>query len=115
MSRFTKYSRWPIAGILIAWGLRELLLPGSELGIEYRILGALFFIVPAVGIVLFQKWGYGVAIAVCAFNAAQAIHGPFGPASTISKSAMVVTLVLVLVWLLLPNVRHQFFEKDASV
>ena len=115
MSRFTKYSRWPIAGILIAWGLRELLLPGSEPGIEYRILGALFFIVPAVGIVLFQKWGYGVAIAVCAFNAAQTIHGPFGPASTISKSAMVVTLVLVLVWLLLPNVRHQFFDKDASV
>jgi hypothetical protein len=115
MSRFTKYSRWLIAAILTAWGLRELLLPGSEPGIEYRIFGTLFFIVPAVGIVLLQKWGYGVAIAVCAFNTAQAITGPFGPASTFGKSAMVVTLVLVLVWLLLPNVRHQFFKEGASV
>jgi preprotein translocase subunit SecG len=115
MSRFTKYSRWPIAAILAVWGLRELFLPGSESGIEYRILGASFFIVPAVGIVLLQRWVYGVAIAVSSFNAAQAIFGPFGPASTFGKSAMVVTLVLVLVWLMLPNVRHQFLKQDASV
>jgi hypothetical protein len=115
MNGFTKYSRWLIVAILTAWGLRELLLPGSEPGIEYRILGALFFIVPAVGIVLLQKWVYGVAIAVCAFNVAQAFNGPFGPTSKFGKSAMVVTLPLVLIWLFLPNVRSQFLHKDASV
>jgi hypothetical protein len=115
MSRFTKYSRWPIAASLTAWGLRELLLRGSEPGMTYRITGALFFILPALGVLLWRKWGYGFAVATCAFSIAQAIHGPFGPPSAAGKSAMAVTLVLVLVWLFLPNVRHQFFKKDASV
>jgi hypothetical protein len=111
MSRFVKYSRWLAAAILVGWGLRELFLPEGEPGIGFRIVGALFFIVPAVGIVLLVRWGYATAIAVCAFNA---WAGPHGPTSTFGKSAMVVTLALVLIWLSLPSVRRQFIDEDAK-
>jgi uncharacterized membrane protein len=115
MSGFMKYSRWLAATILFAWGLRELFAAGSEPGVAYRVVGALFFVVPAVGVVLLiNRWARPVAIAVCAFNAAQAIHGPFGPASLFGKLAMVLTLLAVLIWLILPKVRHQFLGTDAN-
>jgi hypothetical protein len=115
MSGFMKYSRWLAATILFAWSLRELLAAGSEPGVAYRVVGALFFVLPAVGVVLLNRWARPVAIAVCAFNAAQAIHGPFGPASLFGKLAMVLTLLSVPIWLTLPKVRDQFLGPDANV
>lgn len=112
MKNFAAYSKWPAAVILAGWGLCELLLPGYEPGPWFRIAGALFFFLPAVGIHLLRQWGRAVALGVCAFNFAQAIHGPFGPPSNVGRVTMIVTLGLVLMWLFLPEVRNQFSDRS---
>jgi len=109
MSKLVNWGHWVAAGALAARGLRELFLARiepSEFG--YHLSGAFFFLLPAIGILFWNRLAPAVAIAVCGFNFARSFNGPFAPDSHATRVALGVTLGLVLLWLIAPGVRRQF-------
>jgi hypothetical protein len=116
VSKLINWGHLLATATLSAWGLREFVLAHSEpSSFWYHVTGALLFLVPALGIFLWSRLGYGAAIGVCAFNIAQAFHGPFGPGSAVARVTMGLTLSIVLIWFIHPGVRRQFRVGDAKV
>jgi hypothetical protein len=109
MSKLVSLGHWLAAAILGTWGLRELMLSWIEPNeFGYRLTGAILYLLPALGILFWNRFALGAAIGVCAFDVARSVNGPFAPDSRATCVAMALTLGLVLLWLITPNVRRRF-------
>ena len=111
MSTFAKYSRWIVATLLFTFGVHELLLIETGSGFAQNLadlFAALVWILAAVATARWERVALPLAIAVCAFNVAEAFIGPGRPSSNFVKWAMGATLILVITWFNLPQIRDRF-------
>jgi hypothetical protein len=128
VSPLLKYSNWLVTAILIVVGARVLfvisraLFISRSLSIE-RVTVSLFqttiatlFLVAAFGTVRWETWGRSLAIPVCAWNAFAAIFlTHLGANHRFAGLIFCATLVLVVIWFNLPEVKLEFITAKGQL
>ena len=122
MSPSVKYSNWLvtmtlliIGGRVLFWGLHWVLGPTYSWRERpwlplAQAIHAILFLIAAIGIFRWRTWGRSLAIAICAWNIfATFFLTRLGPHRVAGLSFCAV-LVLLIIWLHLPNVKLQFIQ-----